>query len=141
MKHIVVTALALTLISCGNNDGATGSSVGEANDQCMALARDDEMRINVVRSDSRQMTDLEATFHFANSQEDWKCSGATLDGILCQAMPTMITIIASVGEDGDIRSIELADQAGFTYSGDVTFTWTDLPVSNGCANTYRPWRV
>ena len=83
------------------------------------------------------MRDLEATFGFANTTEEWKCSSATLDGILCQAMPTMITIIAPFGDAGEIRTVDLSDPDGFAFSGDATFDWSDLPVSHGCSTTYR----
>jgi hypothetical protein len=65
------------------------------------------MRINVFRFDAKQMTDLTAIFHFAGEQQEWKCSTATIDGILCQAMPNMITIIAPTGTAGKIKSVDL----------------------------------
>jgi hypothetical protein len=112
-------------------------SVDTGDKPCPNQARADEMRINVVRSDAKQMTNLTATFYFAGEQQEWNCSSATLDGILCQAMPNMITIIAPVEAVGEIKSVDLSDPAGFSYSGEVALKWSNLPVSYGCSNTYR----
>lgn len=137
MKNIALAGMMVVTLGCGNTDDHSGSGADEEGKPCPELARADEMRINVARSDSKQMSDLTAIFHFADNKEQWKCSSAALDGILCQAMPSMITIIAPLGEVGEIMRVDLTDPAGFRCSGDVVFEWTDLPVSYRCSNTYR----
>jgi len=128
---------AALLTGCGSDSGADNPSSAVDAKPCPSLARADEMRLKVVRSDRLQMTELTAMFQFEDGAEEWLCSKAIIDGILCEAAANWITIIAPLGDAGEIRSVELVDRKGYAYSGPVEFEWETLPVSYRCSTTYR----
>jgi len=137
MKHIALAGIMVVALGCGNVDNDSVSSEVADGEACPELARPDEMWINVTREDSRQMNNLIATFHFDDTTEEWKCEHGVMTEPLCQAVPHMVSIIAKLDNSGEITAIDLDDLKGASYSGDVVFEWSELPVSYRCSNTYR----
>ena len=152
MRYVLIFGLMLGFYGCGDdtaaNNANNGNNANNANNAnngnnannmaCPELARPDEMRIEVMRSDSDQLLELDATFEFDDgSDEMWRCSTATPDGILCDAQLIQINIVARLDDRGEITTVDLVDGDGFAFNGPVTFDWVDTPVSPGCSNTYR----
>ena len=137
MKNIALISLAIIAVGCGNSpDSDSPSSEVENGKPCPNLARPDEMWINVTREDSKQMNNLVATIHFGDKVQEWKCESIVQE-IHCQAQSNMVSIIAMLDDSGEITAIELDDLKDATYSGNVVFEWSELPVSYRCSNTYR----
>ncbi len=137
MREAAIIGLAIIAVGCGSSpDSDAPSSNVENGKPCPNLARSDEMWINVMREDSKQMNNLVATIHFGDTAQEWKCE-STLQKIHCQATSNMVSIVAMLDDFGEVTAIELDDLKGATYSGNVVFEWSELPVSYRCSNTYR----